>query len=137
MRMVPFFLCKNNGALLKTEPEIMGCNIDGKMTLPNGKGCVVVQEKVQYKADGVKLQLKFWETFGKENTDQSKARRELAKATFYVYFFLILSGAVVYKFDPAYAIYLFKIVESLTWLVGMIGAAYFVPHQVSKIYQKK
>ena len=95
------------------------------------------EEKVQYKADGVKLQLKFWETFGKENTDQSKARRELAKATFYVYFFLILSGAVVYKFDPAYAIYLFKIVESLTWLVGMIGAAYFVPHQVSKIYQKK
>lgn len=95
------------------------------------------EEKIRYKADGVKLQLKFWEAFGKENTDQSKARRELAKATFYVYFFLILSGAVVYKVDQSYAIYLFKVVESLTWLVGMIAAAYFVPHQISKVYTNK
>lgn len=41
MRMVPFFLCKKTGALLKTEPEITGCNIDGKMTLPDGKVMIV------------------------------------------------------------------------------------------------
>ena len=95
------------------------------------------EEKAQYSAKSGELYLKFWETFGKENSDQSKARRELAKATFHVYFFLILSGAVVYRFDQSYAVYLFKIVESITWLVVMVAGAYFVPHQISKVWQGK
>jgi len=31
MRMVPFFVCKKTGAFIKVYPEIIGCNIDGKL----------------------------------------------------------------------------------------------------------
>jgi len=41
MRMVPFYICKKTGAHLKKEPEILGCNINGKMTLPDGRIVVV------------------------------------------------------------------------------------------------
>jgi len=95
------------------------------------------EEKLQYTAKSAELQLKFWETFGKENSDQSKARREIAGMTFKVYFFLILAGVTLYKVDSGYAIYCFKVVESITWLVGMVAAAYLGPHQISKIYTKK
>jgi len=95
------------------------------------------EEKVQYNAKAAGLVLEFHKNFSKENSEQSKARRRLAVGTFQVFFFLILSGVVVYKFDPAYAIYIFKVVESITWLVGMIAAAYFVPHQISKVYTNK
>ncbi len=95
------------------------------------------EEKIQYNVKSTELQLKFWETFGKENSEQSKARRELAKMTFKVFFFLILAGVTVYGFDNTYAIYLFKVAESIKWLVVTVAAAYFVPHQVSKIYTNK
>ena len=132
-----FFSFLNSGTKAAENATDIAKTLTGGIV--NGIDALVLtdEERIQYRADAVKVQLKFWEAFGKENTDQSKARRELAKATFYVYFFLILSGAVVYKFDQSYAIYLFKIVESLTWLVGMIAAAYFVPHQVSKVYKNK
>ena len=41
MRMAPFYICKKTGVQLKKEPEILGCNIDGKMTLPDGRVVVV------------------------------------------------------------------------------------------------
>ncbi len=105
----------------------------------NGIDALVLtdEERIQYSAKSAELQLKFWEKFGNENSEQSKARRELAKSTFYVYFFLILSGSVLYKVDMSYSVYLFKVVESITWLVGMVAAAYFVPFQVGKIWKSK
>lgn len=39
--MVPFYVCKKTGAQLKKYPEIMGCNVNGKMTLPDGRIVVV------------------------------------------------------------------------------------------------
>ena len=95
------------------------------------------QEKAQYSAKAGELYLKFYETFGKENSEQSKARRMLAVMTFKVYFFLILAGVAVYKFDAEYAKFMFEIVKSITWLVGMVAGAYFIPHQISKVYTKK
>ena len=95
------------------------------------------EEKEQYSADAGKLYLKFWETFGSENSEQSRARRELAKMTFKVYFFLILLGVVVYRIDAEYASFVFDIVKSITWLVGMVAGAYFIPHQVSKVWTKR
>ena len=132
-----FFSFLNSGTKAAENASKIASTLTGGLVAGIDALVLTDEEKVQYKADGVKLQLKFWETFGKENTDQSKARRELAKMTFKVYFFLILAGVVVYKFDAEYAQFMFDIVKSITWLVGMIGAAYFVPHQVSKIYQKK
>jgi len=47
--------------------------------------------------------LKFWQAIAGENTEQSKARRELAKMVFQVYFFLVLASAAVYPFNAEYA----------------------------------
>lgn len=92
------------------------------------------EEKTQYSAQAGELYLRFYETFGKENSEQSKARRALATMTFKVFFALILMGVAVYKLDPKYAAYIFDIVKSITWLVGMVAGAYFIPHQISKVY---
>ncbi len=95
------------------------------------------EEKVQYNAKAAGLVLDFHKNFSKENSEQSKARRGLAVGTFQVYFFLILAGVALYKIDNGYAIYCFKVVESITWLVGMVAGAYFIPHQISKVYTNK
>ena len=39
LRMVPFFICTRGGKLRQLKDkstELTGCNIDGKMTLPDG-----------------------------------------------------------------------------------------------------
>ena len=95
------------------------------------------EEKTQYSAKAGELYLKFYEAFGKENSEQSKARRELAKMTFKVFFFLLLAGIALYKVDANYAMFCFKTAESVKWLVGMVAAAYFIPHQISKVYTNK
>jgi len=103
------------------------------------------EEKIQYNQKGTEIRLKFWETFGKENTQQSLARRELAKMSFQIWFFLILAGVVSYIISallksPAgteCATFIFSIIKEITWLIGMIAATYFVPHQVSKIWTSK
>ena len=95
------------------------------------------EEKTQYSAKAGELYLKFYEAFGKENSEQSKARRELAKMTFKVFFFLLLAGVVLYKVDSEYATFCFKTAESIKWLVMAVAGAYFIPHQISKVYTKK
>ena len=95
------------------------------------------EEKTQYSAKAGELYLKFWDTFGKENSEQSKARRELAKMTFKVFFFLLLAGVALYKVDKEYAFFIFKTAESIKWLVVMVAGAYFIPHQIGKVYSKK
>ena len=81
--------------------------------------------------------LSFWELTTKENTQQSMARREIARMTFQVYFFLILVMAVLWKIDLEWAKFIFTIIKMITWLVGMVAATYFVPYQVSKIWKSK
>ena len=71
-----------------------------------------------------------------ENTEQSKARRELAKMTFQVFFFFLLAAAVVYGFNKEYAKFLLSLAGTITFLVSAIGLIYFGPHQLSKIIKK-
>jgi len=82
-----------------------------------------------------KLMLDYWGLITKENTQQSMARRELARMAFQVYFFLILAMVILWKVDLEWAKFIFKALGMITWLVGMIAATYFVPHQVSKIWK--
>jgi hypothetical protein len=65
------------------------------------------EEKAEAHQKGTETILIFWEVISRENTEQSKARRILAKMTFQVFFFFLLAAAVVYKFDPEYAKFLF------------------------------
>ena len=81
--------------------------------------------------------LKFWEVIAQENTEQSKARRELARMTFQVFFFFLLTAAVVYGFNKEYAKFLLGLAGSITFLVSAIGIIYFGPHQISKIIKRK
>lgn len=77
--------------------------------------------------------LKFWDNIARENTAQSKARRELAKMTFQVFFFFLLAAAVIYRFDPEYAKFMLSLAGKIMFLVSAIGVIYFGPHQLSKV----
>ena len=94
------------------------------------------EEKSEARQKAGDTLLKFWELTTKENTQQSIARRTLAKMTFQVYFFLVLAGAIVYKFDSAYAKFLFDVAGSMTWLITVIAGMYFGPHQLSKVWKR-
>lgn len=95
------------------------------------------EEKAEARQKGTETLLKFWEVIANENTEQSKARRELAKMTFKVYFSLLLMAVVVRGFDKEYATFIFSVASVLTVLVGGIGAIYFGPNQISKVWKKK
>jgi len=95
------------------------------------------EEKAAYKQKGTETILKFWELTAKENTQQSIARRELAKMTFKVFFFFLLSAAVVYKFDPVYSKILLGYADMIKFLVSAIAVIYFGPHQIQKIWKRE
>jgi hypothetical protein len=95
------------------------------------------EEKLQYSAEGGKLYLDFWKTFGTENSAQSKARRDLAVMTFKVYFALILLSLPVYLVSPDLASYIKGYIVSLSGLVMLVAGAYFIPYQISKVYTNK
>lgn len=94
------------------------------------------EEKAQARQKGSETILKFWEAIARENTEQSKARRMLAKMTFQVFFFFLLAAAVVYRFDAEYAKFLLALAGKIMFLVSAIGVIYFGPHQLQKIVRK-
>ncbi|TET65818.1 hypothetical protein E3J49_00640 [Candidatus Bathyarchaeota archaeon] len=94
------------------------------------------EEKSAATQKGTETILKFWEAVSKENTEQSIARRMLAKMTFQVFFFFLLAAAVVYKFDVEYAKFLLELAGKIMFLVSAIGLIYFGPHQFSKIVKR-
>ncbi len=95
------------------------------------------EEKADAQQKGTETLLKFWEVIANENTEQSKARRVLAQMTFKVYFFLLLAGVAVYKFDAEYSRFIFEVAGTLTALVMGVAAIYFGPQQISKVWKKK
>jgi len=94
------------------------------------------EEKAEARQKAADTLLKYWEAVAKENTEQSKARRELAKMAFTVYFGLIIIGVVCYFWQPPAAQFIFQVVGKITWLITMIAGIYFGPHQISKIWSK-
>ena len=94
------------------------------------------EEKVQYTLKGAEIYLKFWDNIAKENTEQSKARRELAKMVFKVFFFFLLSAAVLWKFDQEYSKQMLAYAEYIKWIVSAVTVIYFGPHQIQKIWKK-
>jgi hypothetical protein len=94
------------------------------------------EEKAEAHQKGTETILKFWEVIVRENTEQSKARRMLAKMTFEVFFFFLLSAATVFKFDAELAKFLLQLAGKIMFLVSTIGVIYFGPHQLQKIVKK-
>lgn len=97
-----------------------------------------VEEQAEHSLKSSEIVLGFWDRFAKENSDQSKARRNMAEGAWYVYLFLILSCVVVWGFNKEYAGFIFKIIEYMSWIMGAIAATYFAPYQVGKhMWRKK
>ena len=94
------------------------------------------EEKAEAHQKGTETILIFWEVISRENTEQSKVKRILAKMTFQVFFFFLLAAAVVYKLDPEYAKFLLILAGKIMFLVSAIGVIYFGPHQLQKIVKK-
>lgn len=94
------------------------------------------EEKAEFNQKGAETVLKFWNAIANENTEQSKARRDLAKMTLKVFFFFMITASAIYGFDKEYGAFIFNMANEIKWLVALIGGTYFVPHQLSKIIKK-
>ena len=91
------------------------------------------EEKADAKQKTHELILELWKQISTENSQQSIARRELAKMVFKVYLCMFLMAVAVYPFNLAYAKFIFSLVGELFWLVSAIGVIYFGPHQLQKL----
>ena len=81
--------------------------------------------------------LAFWGKTSEENSEQSTARRELAKMVFKSYFSMLFMTIAVYGFNAEYAKFIFDVANSFATLVLGVGAIYFGPHQLQKIIGDK
>ena len=129
-----FSTTKSAAKTVETASEISEAIVEGTISGID-KLVFTPEEKADYLATARETLLKFWGTFQNENNIRSIARRELAKMSFQVFFFLILAATFLFPFQPEYAKFVFGIVKELFWLINAICLTYFVPHQVSKIWK--
>jgi uncharacterized membrane protein YukC len=92
------------------------------------------EEKIQYSQKAADTILEFWKQTATENSEQSKARRDLAKMSFQVFYFMIMAGVVTFPFLPKYSEFIFGVADSLTFIISSIVIIYFGPHQISKVW---
>lgn len=105
------------------------------------------QERAEFSQKGAEIILKFWDKMAQENSEQSKARRELAvltlKSFFYMLFLAIVCRIAGTFLESMLGVSKFIVEIALSGIVGglviSIGAIYFGPHQLSKIvdFRKK
>ena len=94
------------------------------------------EEKARARQKGWDTLLQFWNVMSKENTEQSKARRDIAKMVMQSYFALIFIGIMVFRFDPNFAAFIFSVIKEIFWLVTMVAGIYFGPQQIAKVWPK-
>lgn len=95
------------------------------------------EEKAEALQKGSETLLNFWKTISAESTEQSIARRELAKMVFKSYFSMLFMTIAVYGFNAEYAKFIFEVANSFATLVLGVGAIYFGPHQLQKVLGDK
>ena len=110
----------NSTKTVETATEAGKSIVDGIIS-GIGKIAYTDEEKADARQKGTETILKFWEVIGRENTEQSKARRILAKMAFQVFFFFLLAAVVVYRFDAEYARFLLQLAGKIMFLVSAIG----------------
>ena len=95
------------------------------------------EEKAEASQKIIDAQLEFTRMFAGENTEQSRARRELAKMVFKSYFALIFIMVGTWLIDKEFAAFVFTVIVQISGLTSAVAVAYFGPHQLSKIFQWK
>ncbi len=134
--------------LFKSSEKVMdtGCNVVETATkgIYNGlDACFYTAEEKAQDAqatargqqEAFETILEFQKSYVNENSQQSMARRELARLTFGVYYALIFILITLWRIDPDWckaAIDIVKVVSS-SYLLLMVAGTYFVPHQFSKL----
>uniref|UniRef100_A0A6M3LTN8 Holin n=1 Tax=viral metagenome TaxID=1070528 RepID=A0A6M3LTN8_9ZZZZ len=78
-----------------------------------------------------------WKAAASENSEQSKARRDIAFMVLKIYFSLMLIGVAVYGFNAEYAQFIFGVVKEVSIMVAGIQFIYFGPHQIQKLLNKE
>lgn len=132
---------KTTEDITATGKKIAGGIVDGIDAL-----ILTEEERIGYGQKGAEIILNFWKTIAGENTEQSRARRELAKMiikAFIVMLFLAITCRILaIPFGKEWteaANFILKIALSgiVGGLVISIGTIYFGPHQLSKIVDFK
>ena len=98
------------------------------------------EEKSQANQKTQETILEFWKTFATENSEQSKARRDIANLLVKLYVAVVLIGIGMIAFhENAMLDKLVSLLNAVYFglaFISIIGT-YFVPHQVSKIWTNK
>ncbi len=115
--------------------DIVGKVTDGIMAGID-KAWFTPEEKSEASQKATETIINMWKTVATENSEQSKARREIAMAILKVYFSLLLMGVVVYGFNPEYAAFIFGVVKEISIMVSGVMFIYFGPHQIAKVWKK-
>ena len=93
------------------------------------------QEKSAASIKFTELWLAIQKATANENSIKSVTRRILAWGIMGTFLFLILSACAIYKFDPAWAIFIKDSIKDtqLGWLVVAVGVFYFGYYAVSNM----
>ena len=94
------------------------------------------QEKAKVSLDTIQLHLKLVETTMNESSIRSITRRILAWLIMGGFLFLVVFAAIVYKFSPEWAAFVFKCAGQTYELVLMVGFFYFGYFAVSSVVSK-
>lgn len=83
------------------------------------------EEKIQYSKDGAKLHLEFLKLNMDQNSERSKARREIAKAVVYFQLFMSTVMGVAYWYDDKFAAFLLKINVEMKIALAFVSIIFF------------
>jgi len=97
----------------------------------------ITNMRIEYRQKASETMLEFIKAFANENSEQSKARREIAMMVIKSYFGMIFLAIATAGLAPTISELIFKIVGEIFWLVSMVAGTYFIPHQLSKIVDFK
>jgi len=94
------------------------------------------EEKAIAQQKATETIISLWKMVAVENSEQSKARRDIAFIILRVYFSLIFMAIAVVGLNPSIAAMILKFIEMITFLVTGVSFIYFGPHQIQKLLNK-
>jgi len=92
-----------------------------------------INRRIEYRQKASETMLEFVKAFASENSEQSKARREIAMMVIKSYFAMIFLAIATAGIVPEISTLIFSVIKEIFWLVSMVAGTYFIPHQLSKI----
>jgi len=98
------------------------------------------EEKAEVSQKAVETTLEFWKTFANENSQQSKARREIALILTFTFVGIlgVITGLVLTGNMQGLRVYIDALSAlGFGWIISCVVVTYFAPHQISKVWKGK